>query len=355
MDIPALHSTLRDRFAAGAEDRPIFTSLNGDNTWLMSFPRPRDERGKTGKIFYHVVFEPWLAGPASMLSTWIIYIKLGAPAAISTVDQIETLITEIENAAAGRPNQSSEPPKPEGDKYTGGIDALLVGFHYSDHLHEETLRMFHKAIPFIGSAEVVNIVKGYNHFTTIKLIHNFPVSATSWQSPELHPGEPLPAWIRPIRLPTNRELNYCLAIVWTHRNSGGVETHEAIFQTPHGTLIDAEPLQAFLDSEPRTKKLAIMNPLKEGYTAGQKLALGVKSGLELYRKMGGAKYWIPTSDGQLIYQGLVMRLLNVNDVKRTLDWALEEEAQAATDETITTKLERPSLVEVGNGQSCILE
>ncbi len=38
--------------------RPILTSLNGDNAWLISLPRPAVERQASAKAYYHVVSDP---------------------------------------------------------------------------------------------------------------------------------------------------------------------------------------------------------------------------------------------------------------------------------------------------------
>lgn len=353
MDLPSLKQAIQSQYTAGRAPRPVFTSLNGDNSWLMSFPRPAKECDEVGKAYYHVVFEPWLAGSTSMLANWFLTIRLSEPAAVSTVDQIEAVILQIEEAAAA--DSSSRPPKLVENGYGGGIDAILLGFHYLDHVHEPTLRLFDPAIPVIASPEAAQIVQAWNHFTTVRLIRDFPTDARSWQSPDLHPGEPLPTWLRPLRLPGSQELNYCLTIVWTHCViNSQEEIHEAIFQTPHGMPLDAGPLDAFLNAEPPTEKLALLHALKEGYSAYKLVAYGVKAGIPLYRKVGGTRYWLPTHHSKLWYTGLFSWLININDVERTLDWGLEEEAKT-TPQKFGEALERPNLVKVGNGQSFILE
>lgn len=352
MDLPSLKQAIQSHTAAGRPPRPIFTSLNGDNSWLMSFPRPVGERDQVGKAYYHVVFEPWLRGSTSLLAAWFLLIRLSKPAAISTVEQIEAVIRQIEEAATA--DSSPRPRKQAGSSYDGGIDAILLGFHYLDHTHEPTLRLFDPAIPVIATPEAAKMVQAWDHFATVKLIHDLPKSAKSWQSPDLYPGEPLPAWLRPIRLPGHWELNYCLTIVWTHSTADHQDVHEAILQTPHGSPLDAGPLDAFLKAEPSTEMLAMLHALKEGYSAWMLNALGVKAGIALYRKVGGTKYWLPTHNSELWYTGLFSWLININDVERTLDWGLEEEAKAAQMGS-GDALERPNLVKVGNGQSYILE
>lgn len=72
------------------------TSLNGDNSWLLSFPRPEKELKFSSKLYYHIVFEPWLVGPVSIVSSWLIHITPSQTAAVQTVEAIDKLIGEVE-------------------------------------------------------------------------------------------------------------------------------------------------------------------------------------------------------------------------------------------------------------------
>ncbi|KAH6887420.1 hypothetical protein B0T10DRAFT_70985 [Thelonectria olida] len=344
--------TLEEYFASpDVPLRPIMTSLNGDNSWLLSFPRPPPDRLALGKAFYHVVFEPWLAGSTSMLSSWVIWISLSAKPDVSDPEAIEGVIRQIEALAATGISVNDSQEESSGD-YTGDIDAILLGFHYLDHLHEPTLRLFNKNIPVIAIPEAVDIVKPWGHFESISTIKNFDPSFTSWQDSGLHPGEPLPSWLTPIRMPGHHELNYCLALVWSHADDSGEEVHEVMFQSPHGTRLDEGPLQAFLDSEPKTEKLAMLHGLKESYTAGMITTLGAKGGLAFYRRIGGAKYWILSHHSTLLYGGIFMRLSWTNDIHRTMDWALGEESKAGGQKA---DLDRPNMVQVENGGCVVLK
>ncbi|CAI4217811.1 unnamed protein product [Parascedosporium putredinis] len=332
MERDQLREALERRSAAKAETRPILTQLNGDNSWL---------------VFYHVVLDPWLAGPTTLLGAWVIHIDRPEPAAISTAEKIEELIRDIERSAAGSLASDSTPL----------LDAIMIGHTNSDHLHENTLRMFDPATPVIASKKASAKIQAFGHFDAIHTLHIFPATATSWNVPELHPGGPIPRWFTPLYVEGLAELNYSLAITWTHAAQPGPESpvvHETILQSPHGIQLSAGSLNAFLSAEPARKPLAMLHALKESYTLGFQSTRGVLGGLELWRKTGGVGYWLPTHESKLIYSGVMMRLLMVNDVYRSLDWALEEEAKVAADGEIPSK-ERPNLVEVANGQSIILE
>ncbi|KAF7558147.1 hypothetical protein G7Z17_g162 [Cylindrodendrum hubeiense] len=345
--------TLQAYFASpNATLRPILTSLNGDNSWLISLPRPSAERA--GRTFYHVVFEPWLAGPTSILSSWFIGITLPQLPNIPDPQAIEGAIRQIEEAAAALVTQSSEPidERSDGD-YTGGIDAILLQFHFADHIHEATLRLFHENIPVIATPEAIEVIKPWGHFKTITTIQNLDVSSKTWRDSALHPGDPVPSWFTPIRIPGHAELNFCTAMIWSHLNDNGEEVHEAIFNSPHGTRLDEGPLQAFLDAEPQTEKLAMLHGLKESHTAWWQTTLGVKGGLAFYRRLGGVKYWLPSHHSSLAYSGIFMRLSRTLDTARTMEWGLNEEKKERGEGD--EELNKPNLVEVENGGCVILE
>ncbi|KAM5342773.1 hypothetical protein ACJ41O_013739 [Fusarium nematophilum] len=342
---------LQEHFA-GPENplRPILTSLNGDNSWLMSFPRPQSEQVSVGKAFYHVVFEPWLKGSTSVFSPWLVKLTMSADPAIPDPEAIQGVIQEIEDAAADHMSPSGQERSKQGASGPG-VDAILLGFHFSDHLHEATLRLFDPSIPVIASPEAAGIVRPWNHFKTIKLIQDLGPSAESWRSPELHPGDPLPSWLTPIRLPGHAVLNYCLAIVWTHPTDTGDEAHEVILQSPHGTRLGQGPLDAFLNAHPKTAKLAMLHGLKESHTFGSQTTLGARGGLAFYRKVGGVKHWVVSHNSRLLYEGFIMWLSWTNDTGRTLEWSLEEERKNSDG---TEEREVPNVVQVDNGGLVVL-
>ena len=320
--------------------RPIVTSLNGDNSWLWSFPRPAAERASTGKTYYHIVFEPWLNGPTSQFTSWVIHLQLSKPPAVSTAEEVVAITREIEAVAGSKSRMSEEDL---------GVDAILLGFHYLDHCHEPTLRLFDRRIPVIATPEAAAIVEPWGHFETVRKISNFEAVGSTWQDPALHPGAPLPSWLSLMRIPGHHELNYCTVLIWTHADENGSEIHEAIIQSPHGTrpdFLQSRQFQVFMNSTPTTEKLALFHGLKESHAAGSKNTYGAESGLALWRTIGGAKYWVPSHDDPLGYSGLLMRALWVTDTPRTLEWALDKEGRGKGND--------PKLVKVDNGASFIL-
>ncbi|KAF4979975.1 hypothetical protein FZEAL_3929 [Fusarium zealandicum] len=349
--------TLQALFASDEPLRPVMTSLNGDNSWLISFPRPSTERVALGKTYYHLVFEPWLAGPTSQISSWFIHISLSTPAAVPDAEAVEAVVDEIETAAAERfadvkVARSRQPLDSSQEEYNGGVDAIFLGFHIVDHLHEPTLRLFNPQIPVIASADVASMLKPWGHFKDIKTMRDLDGPIDTWRSIYIHPGDPIPSWLTAFRMPGHAFLNFCAAIIWTHTTEDGSEVHEVILESPHGTRLDEGPLQAFLDAEPPTQKLAMLHGLKESHTAGFKTTFGVKGGLALYRRVGGFKYWLLSHSSDLSYAGIFMRLLRTIDTQRTVSWGLEDERKGQ--EVDGEELETPQVVQVSNGDSFVL-
>ena len=73
--------------------------------------------------------------------------------------------------------------------------------------------------------------------------------------------------------------------------------------------------------------------------------------MALWRKIGGAKYWVASHNSELWYSGIMMRLLWVYDTPRTLEWALEKEAK---DGSKAGQEDDPIVLEIENGQSLVL-
>ncbi|OAA41344.1 hypothetical protein NOR_05422 [Metarhizium rileyi] len=331
--------------------RPLLVSLNGHNSWLMSFPRPQADQQQSGRAYFHIVLEPWLVGPADLVASWFIHIDLPSSPAFPTAHAVEAVARHIEELASKHVlnrRMSNEVFNP-----AGHIDAILLGFHYYSHVHEATLREFHGNVPVVATPQAARIIKPWNHFSTIDIIHNLDHAAASWRAPHLHPGPSLPPWLTVLHLPGHREMNFCTAIVWTHTQQDGdatVEVHETILTSPYGILPNQGSLQAFLVSEPQTRKLALLHGTKESHIGGKQTSLGVKSGLALYRHLGGVKYWLLAHDLPLTYSGIFMRLSRTADTPRTLEWALDQERSKKS-----VPKKQPDVFRVPNGSCLVLE
>ncbi|KAL6689706.1 hypothetical protein J3F84DRAFT_398927 [Trichoderma pleuroticola] len=83
-----------------------------------------------------------------------------------------------------------------------------------------------------------------------------------------------PSWLMPWFLPGHRAVNPARALVWTHTDNDGKEVNKSILTSIHG-------------SQP--------------------------------------KYWLANHDSLFTYDGLLHKSVQLNDVGRTVDWALEQE------------------------------
>ncbi|KAK8920015.1 hypothetical protein VCV18_008848 [Metarhizium anisopliae] len=328
--------------------RPLLVSLNGHNSWLLSMPRPWADQKQSGRAYFHIVLEPWLVAPADLVGSWFIHIDLPSAPAFPTADAVEAAARQIEDLASEHVlnrRMSNEVFNP-----ARHIDAILLSFHYCDHLHEATLREFHGNVPVIATPQAARIIRPWNHFCTVAVIHDLKPAATSWRVSDLHPGPCLPPWLAVLRLPGHREMNFSTAIIWTHMEDDGTEVHETILTSPHGTLLDQGPFQAFLNAEPKTRKLAMLHGNKESHIGGKQTSFGAKGGLGLYRKLGGPKYWVLSHDLPLAYAGIFMRLSRAADTPRTLEWALDHEF---LEQGLHKK--RPDVFKMTNGGCLVLE
>ncbi|KAJ7062022.1 hypothetical protein C8F01DRAFT_1136175 [Mycena amicta] len=290
-----------------APNRPILSSLNGDNTWLFSFPIPAAARTQGGKAYYHVVSDAWLGGPTGMGGRWIIHIEMVNEPTIRDSKGVDAVVREIELAAGHG----------HGSETATAVDAIFVCLSYPDHLHEPTLRTFDPSIPVFAVPEAAGTINGWKHFSSAVVeMRNFDSAL----------------------------LNFATAIMWSP--SVESEEHEAIVYSPHGILTDQPSISTFL-STPHISVLAILHGLKLSYSFGIQTTFGVPGGLALER-LAKPRYWVKTHDAPLIYSGVVMFLGWVTDYFKTLDEGLEMEAKGKS------KGARPNFVEVAMGDSFVL-
>ncbi|KAJ4984483.1 hypothetical protein SVAN01_10035 [Stagonosporopsis vannaccii] len=333
---------LRAHFDSSQEPRPIFTSLNGDNSWLLSFPRPATERKSTGKAYFHIVHDPWLNGPEVAISSWIVWLSLSSPAAVRDGAGVEQIAREIESAALDAGIVASLPDD-TAEEGRSSVDAILLNLHYGDHLHAPTLLTFLPSIPIFTTMEGAAVVKKLGHFDTIVTYADLETDVFDGDWATLHAGAPLPAYLTIFRIKGHHELNFVSALLW----SSSPDIHEAILYSPHGMHTTTPALQTFLHhSRPAFSTLALLHGLKESWTLNWQTTFGVASGLPLYRQ-SGAKYWINTHNDRLSYGGVVWWI--VKDIFRTVEWGLGQEKAQAGDKKKEVKVE-----EVGNGDCFVL-
>ncbi|KAF7303671.1 hypothetical protein MIND_00596500 [Mycena indigotica] len=325
--------SLQSRISA-APGRPILTSLNGDSSWLLSFPKPFAARQTIpgGKLYYHIVLDPWLAGPSSY-GSWLIHIELVKEAKIKDGKGVDVLVKEIELAAGGSGNAES-----------AKVDAIFVSARLTDHMHEATLCTFDPAIPVFAAPEATSTIEGWKHFDTVMSMKDFTPNdddKLNWRN--FHPSTPLPSWLSVFRLAGHTELNFATAIVWTPSPDNDSADSEAIIYSPHGIHVSRPTIQSFLKT-PNISILAMLHGLKLNRAFGVLAALGVPAGLALER-VAKPRYWVNTHDSELRYSGIVMWIGWVKDYWKTIEEGMQ---------MIGDKGPKPNFVDVPMEDSLLL-
>lgn len=311
-------TTHKFHFTSRRDLRPIVTSLNGDNSWLLSFPRPESERKSSGKAYFHLVHDPWLNGPETAISSWVVQLTLTSTPVITNGAGVEDLVHEIESSAA----EAGFIHRPEQGKVKGRsqIDGILLNFHYGDHMHKPTLLTFDSSIPVFTTTDAAPLLKRFNHFTSITTYPDLDATFTGALN-GVNRAQGLPSYLKVFRIKGHHELNFISIILW--KSTPG--TQEAILYSPHGLHTSTPVLQTLLHhAGPPFTTLALLHGLKESWTWGWQTAFGARNGLELYRQ-SRPRHWVATHNGALKYGGIVWWL--VNDIFRTVEWALGQEKE----------------------------
>ncbi|KAL2204723.1 hypothetical protein CC79DRAFT_1386517 [Sarocladium strictum] len=283
--------------------RPFIFNLNGDGSMLIAIPRPQTDVETLGKAFYYLVTDPWLDGSADFLGEpmFMSLAHLEDPI-YRSIAAVELTIRAIENAALG---QSVTSPSAQGSRPRPGIDGIIISAQLSDHLHQPTLIQGSSQVPILAAEDTVGILKLLDHFDNI------------WTIPNLGIGDsnPLPRWLNVLRLPDAGGFTHGILITWTATQS----TRPAgILYAPHG--VSVETVQTVLVKSPTVRLLAMLHPVNETFTEGAPNALGVDSGLRVYRATN-AQVWIQTHDPDFERSGILAQFQAFHP--RSIEEALE--------------------------------
>lgn len=327
--------------------RPILTNLNGDNSWLVSFPIPDKEREKAnGKTYFHIVSDPWLTGPAITLGYYLFTVALPHSPTAKSGSDVEAIAYEIEELARDAGHTSTAPISRE-----NVIDLISIAQEGDDHRHHDTLMTFRSNIPVVSAPKAAVGVRAMNHFETV--VDSLDLAADTPSVQSLHPGSSvLPPWLNIFRLPGASFVNFGTAFIWSHTDNG-TTMHEVILNAPHGIKAQEPSVQKFisiLNRDQDTTVLVLLHSLKTNYSRRGQETFGVLGGLELWRPMK-PKYWVQTGDAKLLYWGIVVWLMGVYDVFNTLEWGLQKEAE----KNGGVQGKRPNYFEIDNGDCLVLK
>jgi hypothetical protein len=314
-----------------AQSRPILTYVNGDVSWLISFPRPISEKSANSKVYYHVVIDPWFGQPSIFVNSLVLEMALGRDPGLASRTAIDTAIAEIEHAAENSLVQTDAEP---------AVDAIFI-MGIAEHCHKESLLQFSISTPVFAVAGAASTIAPWSHFDTLITMSSCDPSKTPWE--ESHPGSPLPAWLTVFPPAVSYFNNFGLALI----TSANPSEKELILITPHGISAHESSVKGLVASE--VKMLALIAPLKDSYAFGMKQVLNVEHGLAI-TQAAGARYYVRNGDFvSLKYKGLIG--WTVRDVPHDLQWGVEQLKKELGEEK---KIEEPTLVEVDNGGSYVL-
>ncbi|KAK2052547.1 hypothetical protein LY76DRAFT_583285 [Colletotrichum caudatum] len=319
MDRARLIETLAS--AQTSPQRPILTLVNGDNTWLLSVPRPA---GTKGKAFCHVLVDPWLGGHADLASGWIIRLRLKEKPALGSIGAIEDWIQEVETACGTTDAEHGR-----------WLDAVLVTHTNLDHLHEPTLRTLGQSVRVLAVEDAAATMSAMGHFGNITIVPDF-VRGEEWPATPDMPGS-----LSIFRLQSEGDrTRLCHAVVIGIPTNDGKS--EAILYTPHG--VKPEAVEATRKANPGASFLAMLHPLNK---AGAIVTTrGVAEGLRIERE-NSVRHWVNTHDDHIDYGGALSYIMQYG--RTTLEQGLEQEAREKGKGG-----RKPNYVVVANGGSHIL-
>jgi hypothetical protein len=355
-----LRWTLRDSVSrAFSTRRPILTHLNADTTWLLSIPYPPPSPSPKGRIYLHILVDPWLRGGQSDVAPFFSQQWHKEPSVVQTIEEVEDVIRGIEDVASGNKigegvedvkvndTQTEDPKMDEAGRIMEDedwIDAVVVCHEFTDHMHKETLLEVRKSVPVLAAPTAASRIRAWKHFDYVAEIPRF---TGDWRHSSRHP---LPEWLGVSRVAYAGTdlLYYHQAIMIAF---GEVNT-EAVIYTPHG--ISPTDLEPVAKADPKISTLGLLHGLHD-IKLGAQLNMGAHNGLKAQRLLG-AKYWISTHDEVKKGGGLVSWFLDRNII--TFKEAVEREKQENGCALKGSELEALADVrfeELRNGESLILE
>ncbi|WYZ41227.1 hypothetical protein EsH8_V_000122 [Colletotrichum jinshuiense] len=320
MDRKQLAETLNS--TSSTRKRPILTLANGDNTWLISIPRPT---GSPGKAFYHILQDPWLSGPSDAFYSWVLRMQHREKEAFGDVQAVEDWIQGIEEAVGGTKGEQE-----------WWLDAVLVTHINTDHLHEATLRSFPPSMKIFAVEGTETVISAMNHFDSVTVVPDFTRGEQWPTTPEVPEGLSI------FRLQDESGMYpyiHHAMIIGISTESGG---NEMILYAPHG--VEPGIVDAAREVNPDANILAMLHPINES-GVGVKTK-GVSNGLKIERR-NKPKYWFNTHNDKIQYTGILSWFLQHG--RTTLERGLEEEAKEGGEEH-----QKPNFVVLGNGDSYIL-
>lgn len=330
-----LPEELRASILATKGTSPILHHLNADSSWLLQIPFPPNHPSANGRRFFNILLDPWLSGPQSDVASWFSKQHHAIKPHYSSILQVEELCRDVERLLGDAVNEDGRL-----------IDAVAISHEFTDHCHEETMRMLDPRTPVFANDKAIDLIKSWKHFAN-ENIHEIPGFSHKWLSLS---KSPLPDFISISRLQNGGDfLYYHSAIVISFKRSNAEKEGHSLIYTPHGLPIAEQ--NPFAKCEPPLHTLALLHGLHDVQIpwAGpfisrgtQQLNLGAHNALKLQRQIQ-AKYWLSTHDEVKKGGGLVGFILRRKVL--SLEDALEKEGAEG---------EHVEVLDLKNGKGLVL-
>jgi hypothetical protein len=323
---------------SGLASRPILTYVNGDVSWLISFPRPTAEVEEPSmtKKYYHAVLDPWFRTPAIQFASLLLTMQHGRPPGIGSREELDRAIVEIE-ASAGHDLKLSE--------YSSAVDGVFVMGFAADHCHKDSLLEFPPNTDVFASSDAIKMMRCWNHFASVIEIPSFDPRKSMW--PSAHLGPALPSWLTVFKPTTAYFNNFGLAMI----TSIDPAHHELLLFAPHGFYASEASIHALAEARaaPEVSLLALVAPLKDSYALGMSQVASVAEAMKIAQYFD-MRYFVRNGDFvSLKYGGVIS--YTVKDIPRDMQYGLDQVRQQLRG---ARNLKKPMEVEVGNGDSYVL-
>jgi hypothetical protein len=334
-----------------APSRPVLAHLNADTSWLLSLPYPTNAGRPRGRSRFNIIIDPWFTGAQSDVASWFSTQYHAIPSSIQSISALNSILAEAETAEALSLPQDTSPSSSETEPTTR-IDAVAISHEFTDHCHRATLEELPATVPIFTTTKAAQLIRSWAHFTTVNDVPSLSAT-TDWRNTAV---PPLPPWLGISRLITegnslyyHSALIFCIATPSSLNQTDNLtNSAEAIIYTPHG--VESTTFSLLTSATPPIRTLAFLHGLHDvSITLSKQLNLGAHNAYKA-QKLLKPKYWVGTHDEVKRGMGLIGPLL------RRKQWTIQDAIkQAAKDEDGDSGQEKLPWVELGNGETLVLE
>lgn len=340
---------------------PILTHLNDDTTWLCQLPLPEPAAEETGREYYSILVDPWLAGSQVDVGRWFSEQWHARRSKVESIWEIEELIRgRNAAAAASRAGASRRPRRSNSESWQrdglerSPVDLVVVSYEFADHCHKETLLDVDGDVPVFATKKAAHLIRSWSHFRIVKDIPDFGSAGSDWRRTSFHP---LPGWVGISSIPSQGSgLSYIHGAVLISFGSDEGSAAKSILYSPHGIV--PEDARCIRQAQPQLETLLLLhgaNDVSITPWSWGRLNLGATNGVKLQHALR-PKYWIGTHDERKTAAGIIGYLLRWHTwtVSEILKLASEQKGRDSEGENGASDEDEVNFVQVGNGESLVL-